>query len=272
FFHIINDKNAVFVYPVSEWIQHPLRFFLGNLSGLWNWFIGYMSWPILIALVASLFVWKKYSWEKLLLIIYFAAPFFALALFGKVLYPRFILFMTVILLPMLALLIYALFERMKHKIWAVVITVLLLVLWVRADYFIVTNFPIAPIPQPDLMQYSNDWPAGGGIHQIISYLGQQAQTHKIYVASEGTFGSLPTYAVEIYLGENTNVEKGGIWPVPADIPTFLLKDADVMPTYMIFNQTQLVPSGWPLKLIAKYQKGVGNSYISLYQVIPPKSL
>lgn len=272
FFHIINDKDAVFVYPVNQWIHHPLRFFLGNLNGLWNWFIGYMTWPALIGLFASLFVWKKYSREKLLLIIYFAAPFFALALFGKVLYPRFILFMTVVLLPMAALLIYALFDKIQHKVWAVVITVLLLALWIRADYFIVNNFAVAPIPQADLVQYSNDWPAGGGIHQIISYLGKQAQTHTIYIASEGTFGSLPTYAVEIYLGDNTNVEKGGIWPVPADIPAFLLADAAKMPTYMIFNQTQVVPSGWPVKLIAKYQKGVGNSYISLYQVIPQKPL
>src|SRR5690606_26916857 len=32
YFNIIEDKNATFVYPFSEWIGHPFRFFLGNLN------------------------------------------------------------------------------------------------------------------------------------------------------------------------------------------------------------------------------------------------
>ena len=78
---------------------------------------------------------------------------------------------------------------------------------------------------------------------------------------------MPTYAVEIYLGDNKNVDKGGIWPLPLNIPADLLIKAKKMPVYLILNPTQIQPLGWPLKLIAKYQKGVGNSYMSLYQVI-----
>ena len=72
--------------------------------------------------------------------------------------------------------------------------------------------------------------------------------------------------MEIYLGENKNIEKRGIWPIPQDIPKDLLEKSKKMPVYFIFNQS-LVPSTWPLKLIAKYQKGISDSYMVLYQVV-----
>jgi hypothetical protein len=268
FFHIVNDKNAIFVYPIKEWLDHPLRFLVGNWSGQWDWFSTYVTYPVLILMGASFFLQKKLLKEKILLFIYFISPFVALALFGRILYPRFIFFMTLPLLPLAALSLFTLNQWVKNRALKAVVVVLFLGLWVRADYGIISSFATAPIPKADLTQYSNDWPAGGGIAHIISYLAEESKDKKIYVASEGTFGSLSTYAVEIYLGDNRNVEKGGLWPIPADIPKDLLEKAQKQPVYMIFNETQLPPGGWPLKLIAKYQKGVGVTFISLYQVIP----
>ena len=269
FFHIISDKNGIFVYPLHDWIKHPLTFAVGNLQGLWDWFSGYMTYPVIVAIAGSFFVARKFWKEKVLLIIFWIVPFVGLGVFGRILYPRFILFMTVPLLCMAALSLYALIS-LKNKIVGLVVLVLVVLLWVRADYYVVNDFAHAPIPQADLTQYSNDWPAGGGINQIIAYLSEKAATQKIHVATEGTFGSLPTYAVEIYLGENRNIEKGGIWPINSDIPKDLLEKADTMPVYMIFNETQMPPSGWPLSLVLKYQKGIGNKYISLYKVEPQK--
>lgn len=268
FFHIIGDKNQVFVYSLHDWLSHPLQFFLGNISGMWDWFSTYMTYPMILLILASLIIAINYTKEKLVLLIYFGAPFIALALFGKVLYPRFILFMTVMLLPLIALSLYEVFVGTK-RIWiGMAVSIVFLALWIRADYYIITNFAISPIPKADLTQYSNDWPAGGGIAQIISYLSNQSRKGPIYVASEGTFGSLPTYAVEIYLGDDKNVEKGGMWPVPDIVPLSLIKTAAKEPVYMIFNQTQMPPTGWPVKLIARYQKGIGNTSISLWQVAP----
>lgn len=266
FFHIISDKNAVFVYPLNEWLQHPILFFVGNLHGLWDWFSAYVTYPVMALMIGGLFVARKYTKEKLVLLVYYSVPFFLLALFGKVLYPRFILFMTLPLLPLVALSLIWLYQKIQRKVLLALFTVVFFALWIRTDYFIITNFAIAPIASSDLTQYSNDWPAGGGIKEIIAYLTQQAQHKKIYVASEGTFGSLPTYAIEIYLGDNRNVEKGGLWPLPQATPPDLLEKAKKEDVYMIFDQTQNVPNGWNGQLIAKYRKGVGNSFMSLYKI------
>ncbi|MCL5969955.1 MAG: glycosyltransferase family 39 protein [Patescibacteria group bacterium] len=267
FFHIINDKNAIFVYPFKEWLEHPWEFFLGNLHGVWDWFITYYTWPFLLFIIISFFISLKYIREKTLLVIWFLLPFVALALFGKVLYPRFIFFMTLSLIPLVAFSFYKISVLMKNKIAFAVLFLAFSFLPLRADYFVLTNFAISPIPKSDLGQYINNWPAGGGVKEVISFLGEKASKGKIYVATDGTFGSLPTYAVEIYLGDNKNVDKRGIWPLPQDIPKDLIEKSKKMPVYFVANQST-VPSVWPLKFIAKYRKGVGDSYMTLYQVVP----
>lgn len=267
FFHIINDKNSVFVYPIKEWLEHPWRFFWGNFLGLWDWLTNYMSWPMVLLIVLSFFSSLKHLKEKVLLFVWFGCPFLALALFGKVLYPRFIFFMLLFLLPLAAFSLEKIWLMIKNKKIVILTYFVLSVLWLRTDYFLLTKPEIAPIPKSDLSQYLNGWPAGGGIKETIEYLNNQAIKQQIYVASEGTFGSLPTWAVEIYLGENKNIDKRGIWPLPKDFPEDLRAKAVLMPTFFIFNQTQTPPRNWPLKLISRYQKGIGDSYLSLYQVI-----
>lgn len=269
FFHIVDEKNSIFVYPLKEWLDHPWEFFQGNLLGQWDWFIKYVSWPVIALMASSFLFFREYTREKLLLVIWFVIPFVALALFGKVLYPRFILFMILPLLPLAALSLTVLASQVKKTLMVGSLAFLLLLISFRTDYFILTDFARAPIPYQDLEQYINSWPAGGGMQEIIAFLSSEAQKGKIYVASEGTFGSLPTYGVEIYLGDNKNVDKRGIWPLPKEgIPADLIEKAKTIPVYFIFNQTQTFPDNWPITFITRYQKGTGNSYMNLYQVNP----
>ena len=269
FFHIIGDKNAVFVYPIAEWLEHPTRFVMGNLSGMGDWAFGYLSLPIIVFALFSFFIdRKKYIGEKILLFLWFFFPFLGLATFGKVLYPRFIFFM---LLPIIILASYGLYLTLLRfqKSWMrMLIIFIAIAVFVRADFYILTNFATAPIPKADLYQYINGWPAGGGVNEIIRILSDEAKKGKIYVATEGTFGSLPTYAVEIYLWDNNNVEKEGIYPLPKTLPNNLFKKAMEMPTYFILNESYSPPALWPLEEIGVFQKGVGDHYMRLYKVSP----
>ncbi|RJQ25318.1 hypothetical protein C4577_05955 [Candidatus Parcubacteria bacterium] len=269
--YMINEKNSIFIYPFSEWIQHPLRFFHGNLAGLYDWLIAYLGIPIALLIVFSLIISKKFFREKILLLLWFSIPFVALALFGKTLYPRFILFMTMPLLVLAAYSLFVLTEKFKSKKFKALIIILFVALSLRSDYFIITDIARSPVHRADLTQYVNGWPAGGGMKEIVEYLDEKSKKGKIYVASEGTFGSIPTYVMEIYLDENKNIEKRGMWPLPHEIPQDLIEKAKIMPVYFIFNNTQEPPeTTWPIKLVAKYNKGISNSRISLYQVVPNK--
>lgn len=334
FYYIINQKNAIFAYPLNEWLQHPFLYFVSNFRGLFDWMVAYLTPPVLfvifgvflvpkvwsrnhviiilkiftpfIALIFLLNVLsymnilkktmnleiqtilpyvffallftvicvsfvKKYDFwkEKVVLVFWFITPFAYLAFFGNTIYPRFILFMLLPLLPLAAFSIYRLSDLIKNKMFFAVALLVILGMSLYADYLIVTNISVAPIPKSDLGQYINDWPAGGGIKEIIAYLENESKKGKIYVASLGTFGSLPTYSVEIYLGDDKNVDKSGIYPVPSIMPSDLIDKAKSMPVFVfISNQHEFEEASrnWPLRLILEYKKGIGNSYSRLYQV------
>ncbi|KKQ96809.1 MAG: hypothetical protein UT20_C0002G0003 [Candidatus Levybacteria bacterium GW2011_GWA1_39_11] len=269
FFHIIGEKNSIFVYPFNEWFKHPFEFFLGNFNGLIDWFISYSTIPMFLLIFISFFLGgNKFLKEKLLLLIWFVLPLAALALFGKVLYPRFILFMTMPLLVLSAFSLNYILDLFKNNLIKTGVFLAFSLLMLRSDFYILTDFARAPIAKADTDQFVNAWPAGGGVKEIVSFFNEKTKSQKIYVATEGTFGSLPTYAMEIYLDENKNIQKRGIWPLPREIPRDLVEKAATMKVYLVLNTTQVSPDNWPIKLVTRYQKGIGDSYMSLYEVTP----
>lgn len=274
FYHIIAEKNAVFVYPLRDWIHHPFTFFIGNFNGLWNWFTIYVTWPVILLVAVSFLLFRKFQREKLLLFAWFAVPFLAEALFGKTIYPRYILFMCVSLLPLVSLTVVSLFSAVKNKYLASFIAICFFIPWLIADYFIILDFARAPIPTSDLNQYVNDWPAGAGVNQAVQFFSQKAKNGKVFIGTEGTFGLLP-YAFEIYLVNNPNVKIVGYWPIKDTPPKDLLNASKIMPTYVVFYQpcpscpsNGTAPLTWPITRIASFRRGTSENFLTIYQVKP----
>lgn len=274
FFHIIADKNLVFIYSFHEWIQHPLEYFVNNMTALLDWLVSYTTVPFLVLSAASFVVGKKYGREKLLLLAWFALPFIALALFGKTLYPRFILFMMMPLLVMGACSLYDLLKLTK-KIWLRVLVALFFMgMFLVNDFLIVTNFGKASLPQSDLDQFVTGWPAGGGVKESVAILEEKSKQGKIYVGTEGTFGLMPA-ALEIYLGKNPNVIIKGFWPIQETPPHELMEASKHMPTYFVFYQdcascvhVGLSPLSWPVTQVFQIEKEQRGRFYTLYQVNP----
>lgn len=272
FFHIINEKNTTFVYSLKEWLEHPLRFFWGNLLGEWSWLHIYMTPPVAALTVASFFIQKKFLREKFLMLVWFGLPILALALFGKVLYPRFILFMTLPLIPLIADTLIWLYGKAKTIYIFAIICLIIFAMPLWSDYLILTDFAHAHIPKSDLGQYNNDWPAGGGVKEAIKFFNEQAKDKKIYVATEGTFGLLP-YAFEMYLESNPNIKIQGYWPIEYPVYKELLSISEKTPTYFVFYQPcidcpnpGLAPTTWPMKKVYQFEKTRPNRFLTIYKV------
>jgi 4-amino-4-deoxy-L-arabinose transferase-like glycosyltransferase len=274
FFHIISEKNAIFVFPFSEWVTHPFAFFESNWRALWDWITRYLGWSLMVLSVLSFFVSKKYVKEKIILFLWFLVPFLALALFGKTLYPRFILFMLLFLLPLGAFSIYFISLRIRKKIFIAFFWFLLLGLSLRMDYFILKDFSKSKIPKSDIDQYHADWPSGGGIHETIEFFKKEAEESKIYIATQGTFGLMP-FAYEIYLSNNTNIQIEGYWPTGGVIPEKIVEISKETPLYFVFYQPCSdcrypgdPPMSWKghLELISKYERGHSSTFLSVYKV------
>lgn len=275
-FEMINAKNATFVYPFSEWLQHPFTFFAGNIHGLISWLLQYLTPAYIILLLISVIFINKFFKEKLLLFLYFALPFLALALFGKVIYPRFIFLMTLMLLPIAAwgldFIIAFVQKSIGSKLPKIVSAIIVTAVFILYPGFISLQFAVNPvnaaIADADRAQYLDGWASGWGVKESIALFNEKAKQQKIFIATEGTFGLMPE-SMEIYLIKNKNITIKGYWPVDA-FPKEVLAYAKKMPTYFIFYQPQhqVIPSDFPLKLVFEVKQGNANSYYRVYQVVP----
>lgn len=270
FFHIISQKDAVFVYPFKEWMTHPFLFLQGNLRGMFDWLRHYFTLPVFAASLLALFIPSTRKKEEILLYIWWIVPFIGLASFAKILYPRFILFMAMPLQILAALMLFKALLWVKNVTFRNIILLAFFVPSLITDYFIVVNPVYAPIPYADKGQYINDWPSGWGIAEVNAYLTEQSKDKKIYVITDGTFGLLP-YGIEIYLISNPNVNIHGIWPLPQDVPPEVINMVKNRPTYLVVNQTKRIPEIWNLELIRAYPKGNPNERpLRLFKVLQPE--
>jgi 4-amino-4-deoxy-L-arabinose transferase-like glycosyltransferase len=280
FFHIIREKNTIFVYPFGEWIKHPFTFFIGNLKGLSNWLYTYLTPFYLALIVVALITIKKFTKEKLLLFAYFVLPFIALALFGKVIFPRFIYFMSIYLIPLAAVGLLEIINFAnnffkKRKLQSIAFPILIILLFLiypaKVSLDFIFNPANAKIADADKRQYITEWPAGGGVKESIKYFKEQAKKGPIFIGTEGTFGLMPA-GLDIYLGNNKNITTKGYWPVGEEVPKEVLENAKKMPTYFIFYQpcpsceySGDAPDTWPVTLISKFKKDE-NVYYSVYKI------
>lgn len=272
YFYIIAQKNATFVYPFREWLTHPFTFFAGNARGLIGWLIDYLTIPFGLLVIGAFLIDKKNICEKIFLFAWFISPFLALALFGKVIYPRFLLFMTMPLLALGSYSIFFLLSKLKSNPQKILVLLAFVVVMLWKDYFILTNISRAPIPASDRFQLIESWPSGVGVKETINFLNDKSKNGKIYVGTEGTFGLMP-YSLEIYLKDNPNIKTVGFWPMSAVPPKEVLDSAKKIPTYFVFYQpcsvcpaTGVAPKSWPVSKVFQIKKQEVGSFYTLYKI------
>lgn len=273
FFHLISQKNAIFVYPLKEWLKHPFNFFIGNLwIGQRDWLVRYFGYTYLILVLGSFFIKKELFKEKLVLLLWFLMPFLLLALFGNTIYPRYIFFMTLTLLPLVAYTLTELYLAIpkNYNIWLVL---LFLAYSIYLDLLIFADFAKAPIPVSDRTQYFTDWPSGYGIKESIKYFADRPEK-KIAIFTQGTFGLLP-YAYEIFLHDQPRYIIKGVWPIDADPPQYLIDSAKQIPSYIVFYQPcgqcaakGKAPANWPLREVFQIKKPAPATWLTVYKVLP----
>jgi hypothetical protein len=267
FRHSVGDKNLQFIYSLPEFLSHPFLSAWGNIHGLGSWLISYLTIPLTIAVFISLFYLFKKDWRKSLFFGgWFAIPFFGLAFFGKVIYPRFLVFMVFPLLMPFLILLADLWERKKLNIIYLIVIAIIITPLIYFNYNILFDPLKAPLPKADSQQFLNDWPSGYGIKEVVAYLDQESKKGSLVVGTDGTFGLFPM-ALELYLGKNVNVTIKAYWPLN-EFPQDLKEIANSKPTFMIFKERQQPGDGWPLILIKEYQRGNSSTYLKFYRVLP----
>ncbi len=268
-FYIIAIKNISFIRTFTEVLQRPTEHLLSNFKAITGWIITYVSPLLFIVFLTSLFYgFRKRERSVIYLSIVIFVPFIAEVIFNKILYARFVLFYFPYIIVLIAYFIGITFSKYpKFKKQLIIIFAFILLFPVFTSYRLITNPPEAHIPENDKSQYLNDWPAGYGVQEVVNIIKQESQNKDVYIGTEGTFGLFP-YSLNIYFYGNPRVHVIGYWPVNSnELPGQITDFAKNNKTYFIFNFTQQDITNSRLKFVAKYQKGTGNSFMRLYEVV-----
>lgn len=268
FFHMIGQKDHNFILTLGEFLHNPFIYARGNMQGLLTWLGEYLTWPVFVlTIISSLYLLKKNIKVAGVLLLWFLVPFLALSFFGKILYPRYLLFM-IISLPVLLSFFIADMVALKGKIWVKALIILCFIPTLWFDILLLTVPVNAPLPLADKSQLLTYWPSGYGVQNVIKFARDKAKNGKVFLATEGTFGLFPA-AFELYLNTEKNITMRGYWPVN-EVPPELLKEAETKDTYLVFKELQEIPKNWPLKLVMEIQRGNGDTYLRMYQVVNVK--
>lgn len=268
YFYIIEQKNYTFIMPFSEFIIKPFRVFLPNLNGLIPMAISYLTIPVFITIIAGLILAAIQKNRKIMLIfLWFFLPFVALAAFGIVIFPRFILFMVIPLFLIAADILNRFFDFSREKMKPFLLIVMaVFILPVYSCYLILFNPVQAKVPVTDRNQLFDDWPSGFGVKEVVAYIDQRANANQIVLATEGTFGLNPA-AYEIYLQDNSNITIKSYWPLNG-IPPDLRESAEKKEVYLVTKETEGLPNEKDISLIFKVQRGLSDSYLYFYRIFP----
>jgi hypothetical protein len=276
--HMVSRKNLEFIVSFEEFFNQPFRWFWGNLPSLWHWWTGWLTWPVMLTALVSFMLLllpknhrlsTRSKWKEMLLLFSYASlPFLIAAAFGKVIFARYLLFVTPALIISAAVASERILKLTKRLEARLIFLFFLGITSLYLDFKILTDPVGAPIIQADRDQYVDGFPAGWGIDEVIEFLKKESRSQKIFLGTQGTFGLMP-YSFEIYLWDNPNIEIHGFWPV-SEVPEAVVEKASEMPTYFIYyesNEDQ-IPEQQNIELVNKFKKGSSQRYMYFYQVYP----
>lgn len=234
-------RSTDFTFTFKDLISGEWRYVLGNsLRRNVGWLAFYLT-PgfVLIGVLGLSF---KQSRKDLLFLLLCAALFFApLTLFGRVLWPRYFLPVTIFLTLAGGI---GLGTCVKHKAFGIFCAILLGLSAMQSLYFVGSAY-LKPekllFVAEDSSQYLYEWSAGYGNREVRDFIRQrQAQLpegRRIIVLTEGSFGTLPDgLLMYFHDGDNAKtMEVHGIGVGVSRIPEEYVQAAKTNEVYFVLN-------------------------------------
>ena len=166
FLHFVEEKNKTFIMTFGEFLQTPFAYVKGNLpiipyyliaeGGLILFFIG---------LIGLLLLIKENRRLGVYLFLWFIIPYLVIAFFSKVLYPRYLIFLSSLLVITFS---YVL-SRIKNRLMLFGVIAFTIISISYYDYSILFDQTRIPFPPIDRGQYITGTTAGWGIKDIVNF-------------------------------------------------------------------------------------------------------
>jgi hypothetical protein len=270
-YFIIAMKNRDFVLTLSEFLRRPMFYFPNNVQSFFGWLGEYFTWPVfsfvLFSLLYGLYI-KRYRNQSLYIFIYAFLPFLSISLFGKIIFPRYLLFITPLLLVLLSNFLIHLGRRLKLAVFVLLLFLLFLPALIF-NFKILTSPPDAPLPGTDQNQYIKGEASGYGLEEVYQFLENGLEKNqRVYLVTEGTFGLFP-YAIQLrFYRQLDRLKILDYYPLPTVFDDKVVSAAKQAPTYLLLKDHQKAEITWNAKLIFAVPKPKSDRNVLLYQIVP----
>jgi len=263
FMHYIEQKNNTFVMPFIEFIESPFAVLWPNLKLIPYYVFSEMGWLTGFLGIVGLFILLK---KDLNLGLYFSiwllAPYLAIAGFSRVIFPRYLIFITTLLTIFSAYFLSNLKSRLLKSVF-LIIFLLISVFYAYGFYF---NPALIPFPEIDKGQYVEGETAGWGAKEIMEYARVKSKEKQVVILAEGDFGLIGD-VLNVFLKDNDKINIRGFWPLDEKILFDNQKELKQNLVYVVFSQSKVFHQNWPIKLIKKYDKPGNRTAYYLFELI-----
>lgn len=245
------SRGQDFTFSISELLSGKWTESFVNTVRFAGYFLTYLTWPIILAVIAGLFS-NRVRKKTILLVLsglIFLAPFILL---GKVVHPRYLLPGALFFTVAAALStesVYLLAVKSKRMVFRFVIN-LVLALLIAQSLTTSSVFLAALAFQPDAtpfvhhdrVQYLEEWSSGHGLYETVQLIREEMKTKKVAVATEGRFGSLPDGLLLYFHGQNVDnlyIEGTGQYPVKTLPEFFTIRAKEFDRSLLVVNSHRM---------------------------------
>lgn len=262
FFHFVAEKNKTFIMTWSEFMKAPFSLISHNIQIIPVYVVSEMGWIVgIISLLGFLNLVKNDKKLAGYFSLWIVLPFIAIALFSKVIYPRYLMFFGSFLLIFVS---YYL-SQTKRVVFPVFLLITTLASFFYFDYAILFNPARLPLPEIDRGQYVEGATAAWGAREIVDYVRLRSTEKPTILLAEGNFG-LVGDVLDVFVRKDDRIFIKGYWPLEEKDLIANQKEIGKNLVFVVYAQKKEFPQNWPIKLIKKYDKPGNKSAIYLFEL------
>ncbi len=248
YFPYLSKKNANFVIPLSQFLQHPFELIPENVRR----FSSFIIWetallPLILALGGFYKLYFKDRKVFVFLALWFVLPSIVFICLLKVFLPRYIIFLTT------EIILVATYYITHQKRVNIMKALIVIVLFVNTFLNIQTLSHAANLYFPfERNHFALGLGAGWGVQEIVDIARIEAQKKPVIIVTQGTYGILGDVFSSTLSLHETNIRIDPYWPLTQKELVIYSNEIKTKTVYVVF--TDKVSGQWPLELIRTYPK------------------
>jgi 4-amino-4-deoxy-L-arabinose transferase-like glycosyltransferase len=266
-FSLISTRNDIGIFTLKDLTNQPLGLLIPHLIDLSDWIPNLLTPFIFIAMIFGIFLGlRKFRVATIFLMICSFCPIIVESIISRVFTPRYILFAVWPFVIFSSLAIEFVLSKVENKkpvliskiIFPAIFLMIFLAPAIYYDYLLLTNPEKSPLPRNLRSGHLEEWTAGQGIKETVSYLKNRLPGKKILVGTEGTFGTLPD-GLQIFFQNVPNITIIGLALNHTQVPQPLINSlVDHDEVYFVINDDRLRfdPDKFNVTIVNKYPKAI----------------